>query len=160
MTYPLEPTGVNLLGGGYHWQFDTQTITARLEVMSARGGILAGCSSINTSRNELGSNSNENGMTGGTDFAIWWKVIAYDSTTGAGTCNFYARKPTPGVKRPQDQDAYLWGSARWTAGTESIRIGIRPTQGLGGASTGKYVIIKSSCLVFSLQGLVCLVILK
>ena len=137
--FALEATGVNLAGGGWNWQFDAASITARLEVMKACGGILSANSYVRMNTTEAGSNSNENGMTGGTDFCCWWKVIAFDSTTGQGEAHFYARKITPGVKRFQEEDQYQWGSARWGATTESVRIGMRPVQGTG-VSAGKYII--------------------
>ena len=137
--FPLEATGVNLAGGGWNWQFDASIITARLEVMKATGGILSANSSIRESKGIPGSNSNENGMTGGTDFCCWWKVTTFDAATGQGEASFYARPITPGVKRFQEEDQYLWGKARWPATAESIRIGMRPVQGRG-AAAGKYII--------------------
>jgi len=146
-TFALEATNINLSGGGWNWQLDAAAVTARLQMMRMTGGVVTGNQTIintgteggNVPDNMTGGNPDHNVITGGTDFCLWWKIINFDATTGAGEVAFFCRNITPGVKRPQDQDGFQWGRARWLATVESVRIGMRPVQG-NGAAVGKYVI--------------------
>jgi len=148
LVYVNTAPATNVVGGAWSWQFDTQLITAREEVMRARGGILANHAIINSGDGPEGfnamngSNANLNPFTGGTDFAAWWEFETYDQTTGQGMCVFYARTITAGNKSPQDDatQRYEFARCRIPPNAQSIRICMRPTMARGLGVANKYCI--------------------
>ena len=131
------PSGVNIDGGGWHWQFSPGAGSVE-KISGLRGGIVAsGGEIINPDKGDEinGTNTVLNKLSGSTDFTVWWQVSKVDVAAGSATVDFYKRPVLPiGNKAyvKQMDGAILWTTCLVPASIAGqIRVGMRPINSPG-----------------------------